>query len=129
MPKKITLLGPNKDFENIKKINKQGVEYWEARELMPLFGYGKWENFKNVIDRATDACRNSDQEIKYHFPDAGKMIKIAKNTVKEVIKKMKIRDQKIDKGYGQIVNTLKMEIARGLQKMNCANAEKNCLNH
>ena len=88
MPNEITLSGPNKDFEGIKKINKQGVEYWEARELMPLLGYGKWENFKKIIDKAKDACRNSDQEIEYHFPDAGKMIKIARNTLKEAIRKI-----------------------------------------
>ncbi len=31
----------NKDFEAIKKIDKNGVEYWEARELMVVLGYEK----------------------------------------------------------------------------------------
>ena len=88
MSKEITLSGPNKDFEGIKKINKQGVEYWEARELMPLFGYGQWKNFKKIVNKAKDACENSDQEIEYHFADVGKMIKVAKNTLKEAIRKI-----------------------------------------
>lgn len=32
-------------FESIKHIDKYGNEYWEARELMPLLEYSKWERF------------------------------------------------------------------------------------
>ena len=38
-----------KTFENIKHIDELGNEYWEARELMPLLEYSKWENFHKVI--------------------------------------------------------------------------------
>ena len=75
--------GPAKDFESIKKITPEGVEYWEARELMPMLGYDKWENFYKVIDKAKAACELSDQDAVDHFPDAGKMIILAKNTAKE----------------------------------------------
>lgn len=88
MTKDIMPSEPTKNFENIKKINKQGVEYWEARELMPLLGYNRWENFQNVINRAKNACINSNQEVNYHFLDATKMIKIAKNTAKEAVRKV-----------------------------------------
>lgn len=84
MAKEITLLGPNKNFEGIKNINKQGVEYWEARELMPLLGYGKWDNFKKIIDKAKDACINSSQEIDDHFPDAGKMVNLGSGSQRKV---------------------------------------------
>ncbi len=43
---------PHKDFENIKKIDVGGVEYWEARELMPLLGYENWQKAEDVIIRA-----------------------------------------------------------------------------
>ncbi len=88
MAKEITLLGPNKDFEGIKKINKQGVEYWEARELMCLFGYKNWRDFENSIRKAKIACEKSDQEARDHFVYALKMIKVAKNTAKEAIRKI-----------------------------------------
>ena len=38
-----------KILENIKHIDKLGNEYWEARELMIILGYNKWENFHKVI--------------------------------------------------------------------------------
>lgn len=80
----ITINTPDKNFEEIKKIDENGVEYWEARELMPLLEYNKWSNFENVvIEKAKRACKNSSQEINYHFADIGKMIKIASGTAKE----------------------------------------------
>ena len=88
MANEITLSGPNKDFEGIKKINKQGVEYWEARELMPLLGYAEWRKFAGVIKKAMNACEASEQDVKDHFVGAAKMIKIAKNTLKEAIRKI-----------------------------------------
>ena len=48
-----------KRFEDIKIIREDGSEYWPARELAPVLGYAKWENFSKVIDRAMFACRNN----------------------------------------------------------------------
>ncbi len=79
----ITLSGPTKDFESIKKLTDEGVEFWEARELMPLLGYTKWENFESVIEKAKMACVESGQNLADHFPDVGKMIILAKGSTKE----------------------------------------------
>lgn len=38
-----------KVFEEIKHIDEEGNEYWEARELQELLGYKKWRWFANVI--------------------------------------------------------------------------------
>lgn len=80
---------PHKDFEGIKKIDKQGIEYWEARDLISLFGYLEWRKFDGVIGKAMEACRNSNQEMECHFVGVAKMIKIAKNTSKEATRKIK----------------------------------------
>ena len=32
-------------FESIKRIDKEGYEYWYARELMKVLEYTKWQNF------------------------------------------------------------------------------------
>ena len=44
-------------FERIKHEDETG-EYWLARELMVLLGYGsKWQNFQTVIEEAMEVCR------------------------------------------------------------------------
>ncbi len=78
----------HKDFESIKKMDEYGYEYWEARELMPLMGYDRWEKFNRAIQRAKAVCVSTNQAIPDHFRGAAKMIKIAKNTPKEAIRKI-----------------------------------------
>ena len=41
MSNEIITVSLNKDFESIKKIDENGIEYWEARELMQILGYEK----------------------------------------------------------------------------------------
>ena len=61
-------------FENIKKVDEHGVEYWEARELQTVLEYKEWRNFKKVLDRAIMACKLSNNEICYHFVEFNKMV-------------------------------------------------------
>ncbi|MBU1164564.1 DNA damage-inducible protein D [Patescibacteria group bacterium] len=82
---------PHKDFESIKKVDKNKVEYWEARELMPLLGYARWENFDEVVGRAARACLASGQAVDNHFLKLTKMVKIGSNTVR------KVEDYKLDR--------------------------------
>ena len=74
-----------KVFEDIKHIDKEGNEYWEARELMPALGYSKWENFNKVIEKAIAACQNSSINYKEHFPDVRKTLEMPNNAVKEIV--------------------------------------------
>ena len=64
----------NKTFENIKHIDENGIEFWYARELMPILQYAKWQNFKKIIDKAMVACENSEISIKDCFTDISKPI-------------------------------------------------------
>ncbi|MCK5416369.1 phage antirepressor protein, partial [Candidatus Parcubacteria bacterium] len=43
--------------------------------------------------------------------------------VKDYIRKIRIRDEELSKGWGQIVTPLSIETAGGKQKVNCANTE------
>ena len=63
-----------KNFEQIKKIRKDGTEYWNARELSEVLQYKKWENFSKVIDRAKLACKNSGRNIEDDFPEVRKIV-------------------------------------------------------
>lgn len=33
-------------FENIKHIDENGIEYWEARELQKVLEYKEWRKFE-----------------------------------------------------------------------------------
>lgn len=46
----------NSPFDSIKSTRPDGSEYWSARELMPMLGYDRWENFAQAIDRAKIAA-------------------------------------------------------------------------
>ena len=54
------------------------IEYWFARELMPLLGYERWENFDKAIIRAMESCETSGIEVTDHFREVTKMIEIGK---------------------------------------------------
>lgn len=58
-----------KSIESIKKVsNDQGaLEFWSARDLMPILGYVKWQKFVEVIEKAKNACEKSSQLVKSHF--------------------------------------------------------------
>jgi len=77
------LVNLQQNLDNIKRI-EQDLEYWSARDLMPLLGYTTWRKFTVSIDRAKDSCKNSGQSVKYHFVGAGKMIQTGKGAQREI---------------------------------------------
>lgn len=74
----------HKDFESIKKMDEHGYEFWEARELMPLMGYERWDKFNQAIRRAKAACASANQAIPDHFRGAAKMVEIGSKTTRKV---------------------------------------------
>lgn len=91
MTDEIIVFGPTKNFENLKKIDSGGVEYWMARELMSPLGYTQWRSFEEVIKRAMRACLNSGQYVENHFADARKMVEVGSSSMR------KINDWKLDR--------------------------------
>jgi len=73
----------HKNFEDCAR-QKDGVEYWLARELQALLGYKEWRNFELVIDKAKVACQNAGQATTDHFVDVNKMIEVGKTAEREV---------------------------------------------
>ena len=63
------------DFEKIKHTNENGIEFWYARELMTVLEYKQWRRFEQVIERAKEACKNSNINIDDHFASVGKIVK------------------------------------------------------
>jgi DNA-damage-inducible protein D len=71
-------------FESIRQIDPQGNEYWYARELGPLLDYQEWRNFLQVVDKAIQACRMSENAVADHFVDVNKMVVIGSGAQREV---------------------------------------------
>lgn len=69
--RQLTLL--YKTLDDIRHEN--GVEYWYARELCPILGYARWENFETPINRAKEACRKSGSNVEDHFRGTTKTVK------------------------------------------------------
>ena len=75
----------NKSFEDIKHIDENGVEFWYARELMPILQYSNWQNFEKIIDKSKISCQNSDISVFEHFTDVNKTIKMPKGAEKTIV--------------------------------------------
>lgn len=71
-------------FEEYKKVNNDGEEYWSARDIFTLLDYQKWDKFLNVIDKAKEACKLSGFNELDHFPRVGKMIELAKGAQRDI---------------------------------------------
>ncbi len=63
-------------FEQIKKTDAQGNEFWSARDISKVLEYSEYRHFKQVIKRAKEACKNSGQNISDHFEDMLDMVMI-----------------------------------------------------
>ena len=72
------------DIANTISDEQNAIEYWRARDLMPLLGYTRWENFSNAIQRAMESCETSGITVSDHFRDVTKMIELAKGARREV---------------------------------------------
>lgn len=71
-------------FEEIKGIDENGAEYWAAHELAEILEYTEYRNFLKVIEKAKEACLNSNQDIHNHFVDADEMVHIGSGAERKV---------------------------------------------
>lgn len=66
----------NSIFEDIKRVNEFGSEYWSSRELGKALDYASYDKFLHVIEKAQKACENSGQVIHTHFSQVDEMVPI-----------------------------------------------------
>lgn len=82
------LVDPRKSiFEQIKHIDENGIEYWSAREMAKVLEYSEYRHFLPVIEKAKEACANSNNDTLDHFEDILEMVSIgsgAKRTLESV---------------------------------------------
>ena len=70
--------GHDSPFEQIRRTNSAGAEFWSSREFAGVLGYSDYRNFEQVIQKARLACFNSGQRVEDHFVDVTEMIEIGK---------------------------------------------------
>jgi hypothetical protein len=55
-----------RSFEDCR-FEFEGTEAWRARELMPLLGYARWENFREALRRAWQSCKAAGLDPSANF--------------------------------------------------------------
>ena len=70
-----------KCFYKCKDAQKWKVRLWKSKIMLEL-EYTKWGNFKNVINKAIETCKNININISDDFADVGKIVKSGATTKK-----------------------------------------------
>ena len=63
-------------FEQIKRVDENGAEYWSARDMAKVLEYLEYRNFLPVIEKAKEACANSQHKVEDHFVHIHEMVTI-----------------------------------------------------
>jgi len=74
-----------KTFEDIKHIDSDGLEFWYARELMPILEYSKWQRFSSVIDKAILSLETEGSKREDWLTEVGKPIITGKGKEEVII--------------------------------------------
>lgn len=74
----------NRTFEELRRIDESGNEYWSARELFPVLEYSRWEKFRPLVEKAKIACETAGAKASDHFHLEVKMIDLAKGAKREI---------------------------------------------
>jgi DNA-damage-inducible protein D len=69
-------------FDAIWRVDEQGHEYWNARDLAKLLGYSEYSKFKNVIRRAEKACEESREAVADHFVHLNEPTRTGKGAIR-----------------------------------------------
>lgn len=80
---KQTITKLTKHFEDYS-YQEDGIEFWLARDLQKLLGYGDLRNFLNVVEKAKESCENAGFKVLDHFVDATKMVTLGSGSKREV---------------------------------------------
>jgi DNA-damage-inducible protein D len=63
-------------FEQIRRIDENGIEFWSTRDMAKVLEYSEYRHFLPVVEKAKIACKNSGQPVENHFEDILEMVTI-----------------------------------------------------
>lgn len=71
-------------FEQIRRLDANGAEFWSSRDLSKVLEYSEYRHFLPVIERAKEACQNSGQNVADHFEDVLEMVAIGSKAQRQI---------------------------------------------
>ena len=71
-------------FENIRRKDESGNEYWSSRDLCGAMGYSANWKFQRVIDKAIKVAGEKGMKVDEHFNQAVDMVKIGNGSFRKV---------------------------------------------
>lgn len=71
-------------FDEIRKVDDNGKEYWSSRELCNAIGYSGYWKFQNVIDKAIRVAGEKGMNIDDHFNHVVEMVKLGSGSFRKV---------------------------------------------
>lgn len=72
------------DFEQIKKLNNDGQEYWPSRDLGTALGYSTYQKFTRIINKAISIANNKGLDTAEHFNLMVEMVKLGSSAFRKV---------------------------------------------
>ena len=72
------------DFEQIKKLNNDGQEYWPSRDLRTALGYSTYQKFTRIINKAISIANNKGLDTAEHFNLMVEMVKLGSGAFRKV---------------------------------------------
>ncbi len=72
------------DFEQIKRLDGNGIEYWTSRELCTTLGYSTYQKFTRIINKAVAIAKNKGLCIAEHFNLMVEMAKLGSGAFRKV---------------------------------------------
>ena len=72
------------DFEQIKKLEEDGQEYWTSRELCNALGYSTYQKFTRILNKAIAVANGKGLKIADHFNQTVEMVKLGSGTFRKV---------------------------------------------
>ncbi len=76
--------GSPSPFEQARRVNDAGNEYWSSRDFARILSYTDYRNFEAVVEKARTACFNSGQRVDDHFVEITDMIEVGKGALRPV---------------------------------------------
>ena len=72
------------DFEQIKKQNESGSEYWTSRDLCVALGYSTYQKFTRTISKAITIANHKGLNTTEHFKHTVEMVKLGSGSYRKV---------------------------------------------